>query len=317
MKDHFVFLLFALTSSAVFAQKVPDSVTVYIDNRVEVLIEIDDYADLPQNKDVTHIISSFQQLLPSFSNDLKIEESEVVTYLNDSILTIEAGDSKRIYAKTEGSLLNTGVRDKSVLIYKGLNIVISTNDLTNVSELSIINCLKTAFDSLPEKSRMARSFYFQCIDGEVSEIVEKSTTNTSGDIIQLTVGSGVSLLKNTSLVDFTFQMDVLFFKKGLTSHHGYVSTNLMYDFLNDREMNINTFLNVGYQFHFINEDKEAGFMGLEFGYLISRQGNLFDESTFRFGLNKSITKHVTFSPQLYMEDNFKRFYPGVRLDVNF
>lgn len=315
MKNPFLFLTFLLLSVSAFAQKVPDSVTVYINNRVEVLIEIDDYVNLKQNKQVESIITSFKNLLPSITNELKIDKSEIVTYLNDSVLTIEEGDSKRIYLKNEGSLSNTGVRDKAILIYNKLKIVISTNDLSQLSEISLINCLETAFDSLPEKSRVSQSFYFQCIDGKVSEIVEKLKKNTTGDILQLTVGSGISLLKNSSFIDFTFSMDVILFNKGLTSHHAYVSTNLMYDFLTDRKMKINTFLNIGYVSHYFNTEKEESSLGFELGYLISRKGDLFDENTFRFGISKSIGKHIYFTPQLYMEDQFKRFYPGVRLDI--
>tara|TARA_R110002049_G_scaffold284989_3_gene465671 strand:- start:1319 stop:2272 length:954 start_codon:yes stop_codon:yes gene_type:complete len=317
MKKILIQLLAVALPAVTFGQAIPDSVTVFIDNRVEVLIEIDDYNKLTENNNAQTIITKFQAQLPLLKNELFLDKSELVTYTDDSLLTIEEGESKRIFLNGETALNNTGIRDKSVLIYKGLRVIISTNNLIILSEINMVECIQMVIDSLPEKTRKAQSLYYQCINGKVDLIEDKTVNNSFNDYIGISLGTGMSLLKNTSLVDFTFALDVVFLKKGAITHNGYVSTNLMFDFLGDRKMNINTFLNLGYRSYYFNKEKEEHFVGLEFGYLVSRQGDFFDESTFRLGLSKSINRHITFSTQLYMEDDLKYFYPGVRLDVNF
>ncbi|NBG65694.1 hypothetical protein [Acidiluteibacter ferrifornacis] len=317
MKKTWIYLVAVLFPFIGICQQIPDSVTVFIDNRIEVVIELDDYIKLKENNDAATIVKKFQAQLPKIINELQLDKSEIVTYINDSLLTIEDGEQRKVFLNTESSLINTGVRDKAILRYKGLEITISTNDLEIILDIDMAKCVQMVVDSLPEKSRLSRSLFFQIIDSKVIEIDGQNRKNSYNDVLALQMGTGISLLKNTSLVDLTFSMDFIFYKKGKISHNGYVSTNLMYDFVNNREMNINTFLNIGYRSYYFNKEDEEHFVGLEFGYLVSRQGDLFDKNTFRFGLSKSINSHFTFSSQLYMEDNFKRFYPGVRLDIKF
>jgi hypothetical protein len=281
------------------------------------VIEYEDYSKLQGNKDLEILITNFQSKIPQFVDQLKLEESEVVTYFSDSLLSIEKGDPKQIFIMDKSQLINTGVRDKAQLIHNGLSVTISTNDLSILSDFEIMECAKRVIDSSPEKSKMSKSLFFQCIDGTVTEIEEKNRTNSYGDEIGLFMGTGVSLLKNTSLVDISFSADVIFLKKGLIKHNAYFSANLMYDFTSPSDMNINTFINVGYRFNFFKKRLREDLFGVEFGYLVSRQGNLFDENTFRLSFNKSIYKKIIFSPQLYMEDGFKKFYPGIRIGMSF
>ncbi len=317
MKKIFVYFSMALLPLFGIAQQIPDSVIIFIENRVKVIIEIEDYAALNENNDALVIIKRFQAQIPNILDELQIDKSEIVTYTDDSLLTIEDGNSKKVFLMNESELVNTGIRDEAVLVYKGLRIIISTNNLNSISNISIADCLQTVFDSLPEKSIVSQSLYYQCIDSKVTKIPEKNTKNSTSDFIGLNVGTGASLLKNTSLVDITFTADITFFKKGLVTHNGYVSANLMYDFLSNRKMNINTFLNVGYRFNLLKKRGSEHLFGVELGYLISRQGDLFDENTFRFSLSKPLNKYMVISPQLYIEDGFKRFYLGIRLGIGF
>jgi hypothetical protein len=317
MKKVQIILGFLMLPILGFSQMIPDSVTIIIDNRIEVIIEFEDYSKLQENKDLEMLITNFQSKIPQFVDQLKLDESEVVTYFSDSLLSIEKGNPKQIFLMDQSQLINTGVRDKAQLMYKGLSVTISTNDLSILSEFEIMECTKRVMDSLPEKSKMSKSFFFQCIDGNVTQIIEKNRTNSSGDEIGLYMGTGVSLLKNTSLVDISFSADVIFLKKGLITHNAYFSANLMYDFTSPSQMNINTFINVGYRFNFSNKRLREDLFGVEFGYLVSRQGDLFDKNTFRLSFNKSIYKKIIFSPQLYMEDGFRKFYPGIRIGMAF
>ena len=62
---------------------------------------------------------------------------------------------------------------------------------------------------------------------------------------------------------------------------------------------------------------EPDWLGIEAGYLISQEGNLFGDNTFKLGFNWSLVKgrSVFVSPQLYFTDNFNTVFPGVRIGI--
>mgnify|MGYP000577889096 CR=1 FL=1 len=91
MKKILIQLLAVALPAVTFGQAIPDSVTVFIDNRVEVLIEVDDYSKLTENKNAQTIITKFQAQIPLLKNELFLDKSELVTYTDDSLLTIEEG----------------------------------------------------------------------------------------------------------------------------------------------------------------------------------------------------------------------------------
>ncbi len=66
------------------------------------------------------------------------------------------------------------------------------------------------------------------------------------------------------------------------------------------------FLNIGYHPHIVKEPKKSTFLGVELGYLIVNQGDLFEGATFKLGVNWSPLKEVYVGPQLYATDSFNK-----------
>ena len=82
-------------------------------------------------------------------------------------------------------------------------------------------------------------------------------------------------------------------------------------------MNINTFLNAGFRWNLDKDEETPDWLGFEIGYLVGQEGNLFGDNTWKVGLNWSLIKgrSISVSPHLYMTDNFKTVYPGIRVGI--
>jgi len=50
------------------------------------------------------------------------------------------------------------------------------------------------------------------------------------------------------------------------------------------DIDLNMFLNIGYHPHIEKEPKKSTFLGVELGYLIVNQGDLFEGTTLNWGL---------------------------------
>ena len=140
--------------------------------------------------------------------------------------------------------------------------------------------------------------------------------NNKIDFLELTLGAGAGLVNNTWVPDVSFGVGIGFDKKGVT-RFPYISSNMLFDFDLEGSTYVNTFLNIGYGWDISRQPNKKEIVGVELGYLISQQGDLFGENTFKIGANWSPVKGVFVSPHLYVTDNFSTVYPGVRIGFGF
>lgn len=82
-------------------------------------------------------------------------------------------------------------------------------------------------------------------------------------------------------------------------------------------VNINTFLNLGYRWNIDKEAAKPYLLGVQIGYLIGKQGDLFGDNTFKRDLNWSPVKTVFVSLQPYITNDFETVYPGIRIGFGF
>lgn len=307
----FSFIIIPILSKS---QAINDSITIYVENRIEINLVLEDYDLLKKdsNELVKHV-RQFQSFLPELASKMDQNVSELIEYQNGKQITVEAVNSKEIFLIQDGKPVNTGLRDGAILNLSWVKIEVTGKDLSSIQDIDLANCIEKMMKQLPEKSRSAKSFYYQCISGEISAIEDLEQTNSYGDYIELTTGVGAHVIQNELLGDFTFQLNLRFNRKGVLEHNPYLSTNLLYDYTLNNKVNINTFLNVGYRWNRARSDEKENPFGVEVGYLIGRQGSFFDKNTARFGLNWSPAKGVTVSPQVYFIDGFKKINPGLRI----
>ncbi len=292
-----------------FSQFIGDTVIVYVDNRVEIKVAAPDFNDLKTSDKISSALKEFEKMIPEIEGQLSSDEADLVTFSVGSSITVEPGDAKFTYLIKEGELSNTGFRDQVIINGENFTIYITTSDILKITDLSLASCLEKVNGVLPKKTRWSRSIYYECNNENIKKLETKSN---SPDYLELQMGVGAGLVKNTLVTDFSFRISLGLNHKGIL-RAPYVSSNMVFDFGTERNMNINTFLNLGYQWEMNNKSEKRDFMGVELGYLISKQGDLFGENTFKLGVNWSPAKLINVSPQLYITDNFKTVYPGIRI----
>lgn len=290
-------------------QLIGDSVIVYVDNRVEVKVAVPDYIDLKSSNDAVSALKVFQSMLPGIENQLSSGTADLVKYSGGNSLTLEPGDPKIIYLIKEGELNNTGFRDRAILGGEGFTIFITTSDLSKIADLSLANCLEKAIAILPRKRNWSSSLSYECTNGNIKELEVRFNDL---DQIELTAGAGAGLVRSTWVADFSFRIAIGFNRKGVL-RSPYISSNLVFDFDTESNINVNTFLNIGYQWNMDKQAEKPKLLSFDLGYLIVKNGDLFGKNTFKMGFNWSPLKGITVSPQLYITDNFKTMYPGIRI----
>ena len=313
MKQLCIILTISMLPTLGFGQFIGDSVIVYIDNRVEVKVAIPDYADTKTVINAVAALTELERIIPEVADQLSSDSADLLKYSAGGSLTIEPGDPKIIYLTKDEKLSNTGFRDQAIISGENYTIFITMTDLSTVSELPISTCLEKVVAMLPEKTHWSKSLYFECINGNVSNLENKSNMP---DFLELQLGVGAGLVKSTWVADLSICVLLGLNHKGML-RAPYVSSNVVFDFDAENKMNLNTFLNVGYQWNLNEKSEKPSNLGVELGYLIVQQGDLFGENTFKLGVNWSPAKSITVSPQLFITDNFDAAYPGVRIGFGF
>ena len=106
-----------------------------------------------------------------------------------------------------------------------------------------------------------------------------------------------------------------FSKKGIWKNQFYLSYNQLSHFENNSKINLNGFVNIGYRYNLSKTIGNPNWLGVELGYLVNRNGDLFGKNTFKFGVNWEIGKYISVSPQLYLSSDL--VYPAVRIGFGF
>lgn len=309
MKKLCLILAISLLSTLGFTQFIGDTVIVYVDSRVEIKVAVRDFNELKTSDNILSALKEFEKMIPEIEGQLSADEADLVIFSVGSTLTVEPGDPKFTYLIKEGELSNTGFRDQVIINGENFTVYITISDISKINDLSLSSCLEKVNGVLPEKTSWSRSIYYECSNGSIKELENKSN---SPDYLELQLGAGAGLVKNSWVTDISFGVSLGLNHKGAI-RAPYVSSNLVFDFGAESKVNINTFLNLGYRWEINNKTEKRDFMGVELGYLVSKQGDLFGENTFKFGVNWSPAKHIVVSPQLYVTDNFETVYPGIRI----
>ena len=313
LKQLCFFLIVLALPIVSYGQFTGDTVIVYVDNRAEIKVAVDDYTDLAKSDSVNIALDEFRKILAEIEDQLSPEKADLVKYSFGSSLTIEPGDSKIIYLNKDGSLTNTGFRDQAIISGEKYVISITSTDLSKLADLALSDCMNKVKEQLPEKEHWPKSISYECTGGVITELENK---NNSTDFLELQLGAGAGLIKSKWVADISFGVSLGLNHKGML-RSPYVSTNMIFDFDPENNMSINTFLNVGYRFDVSRKEDKPDILGVELGYLISQQGELFGDNTFKLGVNWSPAKNIMVTPTLYVTDNFNQAFPGVRIGFGF
>lgn len=309
MRHLCLILMLTFSPLLTFSQLIGDTVILYVDAKVEIKIAIPDFEELKTSDSIKLALYDFKKFIPAIGNNLTADKAELIKYKVGGELSIEPGEEKIIFFNEDDKLTNTGIRDQAILFGDKYTIYITTTDITHINNLDLVACVEKMNEQLPDKIRWSKSLIYDCSEDEVKMIEEE---NHRLDMLGIQLGAGAGLIKSKWVADLSFGLNLSLNHKGIP-RGPYVSTNLIFDFDAEDNLNINTFLNVGYSFNVGNKTKKPDMLGVELGYLISKQGNLFGDNTFKLGVNWSPAKYMSVTPALYITDNFKQAFPGIRI----
>jgi len=308
-------LILAITALPVigFCQYSDDSVTVYIDKRVEIKIAVHDNSKLKGSKKEILAVEQFEKMLPVLAVKLSPEKPELIQYTVGSEVTVEPGDPITSFLIKNGEISDTGFRDRAIIVGDDFKIFITCSDISVITEMPISTCLDNVFAELPERKRWPKTLSYECNDGKVTLLEDK---NGETDMLELSLGAGAGLVRSAWIPDLSVKLGLGLNYKGVM-RGPYLSSNMLFDLDPENSVNLNTFLNLGYQWTMNKKEKNHDMLGFEVGYLIAKQGDLFGKNTVKIGFNWSLLKFVSVNPHLYISDNFKTAFPGVRIGFGF
>lgn len=313
MKHLYLILVVLALPILSHGQFIGDTVVVYVDNRAEIKVAVPDYEDLKKSDSIQIALTSFKSLIPQITNQLSSDKADLVRYSIEGELTIEEGDSKIIFMNNNGDLSNSGFRDLAIIHGEKYKIFITTTDLSKLTDLDLADCMKNAIAKLPKQTHWPRIISYECKDDAIVELENK---NLEMDFLELQFGAGAGLIKSEWVADISFGVSLGLNKKGMRRGPN-ISSNMIFDFDAEKNMSINTFLNVGYSWDVSRKSEKPSMLGFDLGYLIVKQGEMFGENTFKIGATWSPAKHIFVSPQLFITDNFKQSFPGIRVGFGF
>lgn len=313
MKQLCLILISSILPTLGFGQFIGDSVIVYIDNRVEIKVAVSDYTDLKTSDSVILALKEFKRIIPELESQLSAGSADLIKFSYGGQLTVELGDPKIIFLNKEGQLTNTGFRDQTIISGDKYKIFIISADISKAADLPLSKCFANVIAMLPEKTNWPKSLYYECVNDNIIELEQK---NNKVDFLELEIGAGAGLIKSDWVADISAGISLGLNRKGML-RGPYISTNLVFDFDAEDKMNINTFLNLGYKWSLDKKSEKPNVLGVELGYLIVQQGDLFGENTIKMGVNWSPAKYITVSPQLFITDNFGSAFPGIRVGFGF
>ncbi|NCA79573.1 MAG: hypothetical protein EOM76_05220 [Sphingobacteriia bacterium] len=280
---------------------------------MELELAVNNYNDLSGN--IEKDLKSLQSILKK-SDEIPDGISYTITYSPNKSVTVKQSaqsekiiwkDSKQVPYKCNNQCFIRSVNYFLLIRFEDLE------SITSESLIARINEVIHATDTI--QGRFAATYNYTFQNGNLVHNKQLDKLNGQLDAISFKGGVGASLIKNQPVVDISAEIGLFFCKKGIWKNNYYLSYNQLSSFDDNSKVNLNGFANIGYRNNLSNDIKSPNWLGLEFGYLVNRNGDLFEKNTFKFGVNWEIGKYISVSPQLYFSGSSS--YPAVRIGFGF
>lgn len=313
LKQTFIITLLLLFTNFCFAQKPSiDSLIVEIDSQVILKMSIYNYFDL--EKDVGDDLKRLQKIL-KVNQDVPNNLPYTITYKPNEKLTIKTEEKAERLIWEKGEYKSYKFDNTCYVFSNKYHLTIDFNEYEElISENLIEKVVKTVEETKSKNSRHLKLFKYAFQKDSLIKSEDSRIGNTS-QMIFIKANVGVSLIKNDPVIDLTGELGFGATSKGMLKNQYYLAYNLFYDFNGSSSNNINSFLNLGYRRNFSKDKDDTNWIGLELGYLVLQNGDMFDEDTFRFGVNWEAGNYISISPQLYISS--EQTYPAIRIGFGF
>ncbi|WP_297707679.1 hypothetical protein [uncultured Eudoraea sp.] len=313
-----IFTLTALLmfSSFIYGQKTAiDSACVQIENKAGMNLAIYSYKNLAEN--VEKDFKSFQLILKE-TKDIPEKIPYSINYEPNKSVTIKQTEEGERVIWENGEQTIYQFNKQCNILSDTYFLQIQFNELDELISDSLLTQLLEVIDTTTAIQGRHSAIYNYTFDGmQLSQKKQYDMLSEQTDMLMLSGGVGVNLIKSEPVIDISAEMAFAFRKKRTLQNRYYVSYNLLFDFIEESTVNVNGFLNIGYKYNLSKKINKPNWLGVELGVLVNRQGELFGKNTFKLGVNWELGKYISVAPQLYMSDNFDQFYPAVRIGFGF
>lgn len=308
------FILLLICGKIAFTQvSFLDSIHVQIDNTMEFELAANKLEGL--NGIITKDINNLQAILKE-SKAIPREGSYKITYVPDDMISIKQSGQNEMVIWKDNEVSINHFSNQCFVKAENYSLLFRFNEIDRLLADSLSAKVIEVIDAaMPVQSRFTSTNNFS-FDGNKlihNEHLDKYSGQT--DLLSLTGGVGVNLIKNQPVVDISASMGFMFSKNGVLKNNFYLSYNSLADFSDSLKVKMNGFINFGYRYNFSNDIENPNWLGVEFGYLLSQHGDLFGKNTFKIGLNWDLGKNISVSPQYYFSD--KLSYPALRIGIGF
>ncbi|MBD3627166.1 hypothetical protein [Cyclobacterium sp.] len=312
-------VLFFHTALAQDAELLRDSIHYKGDENVDLLILTRDYHKLQQNETLNKVLDAFQADLQEIQVDLPAGKPFVIDYWHREKIEIQENTRIKSYQISreqglEEKFLNqVNIHDAD----SGTEVIISFNDIKELLKADLSFIGESISKELPVKHRFLRSLEYQQDTSSRGLKLTQDRFTGYMDMLSLKAGVGANVFQNRLLTDISGEIGLHLNQKGILKDQFYISNNLLFSFDVDRSLVTNNFTNIGYRRNFSNQRDKPNWLGVEFGMLTKRSGDIFKPNTLRLGVNWEIGKNISVSPQLYFNGFFKQVSPGFRVGIGF
>ena len=172
-------------------------------------------------------------------------------------------------------------------------------------------------ENYDQKSKYIENIHYKVADDFSFEKICQNERNHYYDQILLNGYTSMQNVKNSWAVSIEAAMHFAFQRKGLTKNTYSLYYEWQYDFSDTDKRNINQFLSLGYTRNFSEDPDNSNFYTFKFGYLMDKQGDLYNDDTFRLSVRRPLGKNINVEPQLYFNDFFKDVIPSIKIGIGF
>lgn len=308
--------LLLLSSIIIYGQKpYIDSISVQIDDNIELSMSIYEYSGLAENMEKD--LKSLQSILKD-NSDIPTKSSCLIIYEPDQLMSIKQTEPIEKIIWENGKQTTYQFNNQCNISSNKYYLKIKYNELEKLVSDSLINKIKEVIDTtINIQSRISMTYNYSFQGENLVHNVQLDKMNGQMDVFAVKGGVGINLIKNQPVIDLSAEIGLTFSKKAIWKNQYYISYNQLSDFGDSTIIHFNGFVNIGYRYNYSNTIGKSNWLGLEFGYLAYRNGDLFGKNTFRFGVNWELGKYISVSPQLYLSGDLTQFYPAVRIGFGF
>lgn len=310
-----IFILFGLVFRLYSQKPYLDSVNVQLGNKMEVNMKIFSYDSLSAT--VAEDMKSLQTILLE-RKELPSQGTYTIAYEPDTRLSIKPGSAGERIIWDKGGMIRYTFDNRLSILSELYQLQIQFNDPVEIFSEQTLKILMDVIDStIAIKSRLSTTYHFSTLEGKLLHHRQLDKVTGQKDVAILNGGVGVNLVKGQPVIDLSAQLGLIFSRKSIWKHQYYLGYNQLTYFSDLSSPKLNGFLSIGYKYNYSNTTSKQNWLGMELGYLVTRNGDLLQKNTMRFGFNWDVAKYISVAPQLYVSGDFKEIFPAVRIGFGF